>query len=225
MQVKRSILVMVVAAIVLGAGFAAAQSTTYEIKQGTVIHTYGNHLVVKMADGATRDVEVPEGFMFTVDGKSVPLSALKPGTKLTSMVKTVKTPEVVQTTEVKNAEVVKIVGQTIILRGEDGKLKKFNKVPDNIKFTRGGEELHPRQLAPGMRLTATIVHESVVEITEQDVAVAGNAPAVPKAPKAPKAAAMPAPVLPKTGSSLPLAALAGAALLLLGIGIGIIRRF
>ena len=98
MSVKKSVLVVMAAVIILGAGFAAAQTTNYEIKQGTVVHVYGNHLVVKMSTGETKDVEVPEGFMFTVDGQSVPLSALKPGTKLTSTVKTTTTPETVQTT-------------------------------------------------------------------------------------------------------------------------------
>ena len=227
MSVKKSVLIAMAAVIVMGAGFAAAQTTNYEIKQGTVISVYGNHLVVKMASGETKDVEVPEGFMFTVDGRSVPLSALKPGTKLTSTVKTTTTPQTVQTTEIKNAEVVKTWGNTVILRGEDGKLKQYNKVPDNITLTRDGKEMHPRDLAAGMRVTATLVHTSVVEITEKDVAVAGQAPAKPK--PAPRRAAAPAPapapVLPKTASSLPLVGFGGIALLILAIGIGIYRRF
>ncbi len=225
MSVKKSVLVVMAAVIILGAGFAAAQTTTYEIKQGTVVHVYGNHLVVKMSTGETKDVEVPEGFMFTVDGRSVPLSALKPGTKLTSTVKTTTTPQTVQTTEVKNAEVVKVFGQTVILRGEDGKLKQFNRVPKDMVLTMDGKEINPRDLAAGMRVTATIVHESVVEITEKDVAVAGQAPAKPKPVPVAAPAPAPAPVLPKTASSLPLVGFGGIALLILAIGIGIYRRF
>ena len=225
MSVKKSVLVVMAAVIILGAGFAAAQTTTYEIKQGTVVYVYGNHLVVKMSTGETKDVEVPEGFMFTVDGQSVPLSALKPGTKLTSTIKTTTTPETVQTTEVKNAEVVKTWGNTVILRGEDGKLKQYNRVPKNITLTMDGKEMNPRDLAAGMRVTATIVHESVVEITEKDVAVAGQAPAKPKPVPVAAPAPAPAPVLPKTASSLPLVGFGGIALLILAIGIGIYRRF
>jgi LPXTG-motif cell wall-anchored protein len=85
--------------------------------------------------------------------------------------------------------------------------------------------MHPRDLAAGMRITATIVHESVVEVSERDVAVAGQAPAAKAAPApAPAPAAAPV-ILPKTGSSLPLAGLGGIALLILAIGIGIYRRF
>jgi hypothetical protein len=224
MSVKKSVLIVMAALFVLGAGFAAAQTTTYEIKQGTVISVYGNHLVVKMADGETRDVEIPEGFMFNVDGREVPLSALKPGTKLTATVKTTTTPETVKTTEVRNAEVVKTWGNTVILRGEDGKLRQFNRVPKDMVLTMGGKELHHRDLAAGMRVTATIVHESVVEVSERDVAVAGQAPAAKAAP-APAPAPVAALVLPKTASSLPLAGLGGIALLILAIGIGIYRRF
>ena len=225
MSVKKSVLVVMAAVIILGAGFAAAQTTTYEIKQGTVVHVYGNNLVVKMSTGETKEFDVPEGFMFTVDGQSVPLSALKPGTKLTSTIKTTTTPETVQTTEVKNAEVVKVFGQTVILRGEDGKLKQYNRVPKDITLTMDGKEMNPQDLAAGMRITATIVHESVVEVSERDVAVAGQAPAAPKPVPVAAPAPAPAPVLPKTASSLPLAGLGGIALLILAIGIGIYRRF
>ena len=226
MSVKKSVLVALAAVIVLGAGFAAAQTTTYEIKQGTVVHVYGNNLVVKMADGEVKEFDVPEDFMFTVDGRSVPLSALKPGTKLTSTVKTTTTPHVVQTTEVRNAEVIQRKGGTLIIRNEQGKLKMFKEVPEDIVFTVNGKEVPLERLAGGMRLTATIVHTSVTEVTERDVAVAGQAPAAPKpVPVAAAPAPAPAPVLPHTASSLPLAGLGGIALLILAIGIGIYRRF
>ena len=66
------------------------------------------------------------------------------------------------------------------------------------------------------------------EITEEEMKVAGAAPRAPKAkpvPVAKPAAPKPAPVLPKTGSSLPLVGLAGLAALALGLGITVIRRF
>ena len=49
MQVKRSVVFVMVAVIVAAAGFVAAQTTTsLEIKRGTVVSVWGNHLVVKM---------------------------------------------------------------------------------------------------------------------------------------------------------------------------------
>ncbi len=226
MSVKKSVLIAMAAVIVLGAGFAVAQTTSYEIRQGTVLNHYDNHLVVKMANGDVRDVVIPDGFMFQVDGKDVPLSALKPGTELTASVATTVTPEEVQVTEVRNVEVVRRDGQTIVIRNEEGKLVQYRKVPDNIKLMADGKEIRYNQVYAGMELTAYIVHTGVTEVTEQDISVAGQAPAAKAAPApAPVPAAAPAPVLPKTASSLPLVGLGGIALLILAIGIGIYRRF
>jgi LPXTG-motif cell wall-anchored protein len=225
MSVKKSVLIVMAAVFVLGAGFAVAQTTTYEIKQGTVLNHHGNHLIVKMADGEVRDVEVPEGFMFNIDGQDVPLSALKPGTKLTSTVKTTTTPKPVQVTEVRNVEVVRRNGQTIIIRNQEGKLVQYNRVPDNIKLMADGKEILYNQVYAGMKLNAYIVHTGMTEVTEQDVAVSGSAPVAKAAPaQAPAPVAAPA-MLPKTGSSLPLVGLGGIALLIFAIGIAVIRRF
>jgi len=224
---KNKVIVMMAAVLVVGAVFAVAQTTTYEIRQGTVLNHYDNHLVVKMADGEVRDVEIPEGFMFNVDGEEVPLSALKPGTKLTASVATTTTPKTVQVTEVRNVEVVRRDGQTIITRDENGKMHQYRKVPENIKLMADGKEIRYSDLYAGMKLNAYIVHEERIEVTEQDIAVAGTAPAAPAAPAAkpaPAPVAVPA-VLPKTGSSLPLAGLTGIALLMIAVGIAAYRRF
>lgn len=229
MQVKRSVFVLMVAVIALGMGFAAAQTTTHEIKQGTVVHVYGNNLVVKMANGEVKEFDVPEGFMFDVDGRQVPISGLKPGTKLTSVVTTTSTPHIVKTTEVRNGEIVQRQGRNVIVRDEHGKLKMFKDVSEDLVFTVDGKQVPLTYLAGGMRVTATIVHTSEAVVTEQDIVVGGQAPPKPKAaPVAPAKAApkpAPAPVLPKTGSSLPLAGLLGLVLVAIGIGIGFIRRF
>jgi hypothetical protein len=232
MSVKRNIVMVAVGIIVLGALFAIAQTTSYEVKQGTVIQVYGNHLVVKMANGEVRDIEVPEGFMFTVDGRQVPVSELVPGTKLTASVATTTTPKEVQSTELRKATVVSRSGQSIVVRNQDGKLVMYNGVPENIKLqTSDGRDMKYTDLRPGMELTAHIVHKGMTEVSETDVDVAGTAPK----PAAPAAAPMPAPVakaaeaapaaLPKTASSLPLAGLAGIALLVIAIGIAVYRRF
>ena len=224
---KNKVLTAMAAVLVIGAVFAVAQTTTYEIRQGTVLNTYGNHLVVRMADGEVRDVEVPEGFMFRVDGKDVSVHDLKPGTQLTAAVATTTTPKIVQVTEVRNVEVVRRDGQTIITRDENGKMHQYRKVPENIKLMADGKEIIYNDIYAGMKLNAYIVHEERIEVTEQDIAIAGAAPAAPAAPAAkPAPVAAPAPiVLPKTGSSLPLAGLAGIALLIFAVGIGVIRRF
>ena len=227
MSMKRTVGIALVV-MVLGAGALMAQTTEYEIKQGTVLHTYGNNLVVKMADGTVRDVEVPEGFMFDVDGKQVPVGALKPGTKLTSTRMTTTTPHVVKTTEVREAEVVQRIGQTLIYRDKDGMLHKVTGIPEGFELYRNGKRVPIEALAGGDRVTAHIVHKETTIVTEQDVAVAGSAPKAKPAPKprpAPKPAPAPAPVLPKTGSDLPLVGLMGLLVLALGLGITLVRRF
>jgi hypothetical protein len=213
--------------MVLGAGALMAQTTEYEINQGTVLHVYGNNLVVKMADGTVRDVEVPEGFMFDVDGRKVPVGALKPGTKLTSTRMTTTTPQVVKTTEVREAEVVQRKGNTLIIRRADGTLNMINGIPEGFTIYRGGKKVPIEALSGGDKVTAHIVHTETTMVTEEDVAVAGTAPRKPKPRPAPvaKPAPAPAPVLPKTGSDLPLVGLTGLLALALGLGISLARRF
>ena len=230
MSMKKNLIIALVAVVAMGATVAIAQTTTYEIKQGTVLHVYGNHLVVKMADGTVRDADVPSDFLFEVDGKKVPVSELKPGTKLTQTIATTTTPHVVKTTEVREATVVQRIGQTLIYRDKLGQIHKVTGIPEGFELYRNGKAVPIEALAGGDRVTAHIVHKEESIITEEEMKVAGSAPkappkprAVPAAKPAPKPA--PAPVLPKTGSSLPLVGLMGLIALAAGLGIGVIRRF
>ena len=229
MSVKRSVVVLIAVVLLLGTGIAAAQHTTVEIKRGTVVHVYGNNLVVKMADGTTKEFDVPEGFTFNIDGKQVPVGDLKPGTMLTSAVKTTETPREVEVTEFRSGTVLKVVGTTLIVRMADGEIRRLKNVSRDQTFEVDGKELDVMQLREGMKLRAKIVSTHVATITEQDVMVAGSAPQAPrpaaKAKPAPRAAAAPAPMLPKTGTSTPLVGLFGMILLLIGAGIAMIRRF
>jgi len=230
MSVKRSVVFLIAVVLLLGTGIAAAQQTTYEIKAGTVLHVYGNNLVVEMLDGTIKEFDVPEGFTFDIDGKQVPVGDLKPGTKLASVVTTTETPREVQVTEFRSGTVLKVVGTTLIVRMADGEIRKLTDVPRDQRFEVDGKELRVEQLREGMKLRAKVVSTHMAIITEEDVMVAGTAPQAPRpaavarpAPRA--AAAAPAPVLPHTGSSTPLAGLLGMILLLVGAGIAVIRRF
>jgi hypothetical protein len=219
---------LVAVTMMLGASLAVAQSTTIEIKRGTVLHVYGNNLVVKMSDGTVKEFDVPEDFRFNIDGKMVAVGDLKPGTILTSAVKTTETPREVQVTELREGTVVKVVGTTLIVRMADGEIRRLKNVPMDQTFEVDGQDLRVEQLREGMKLRAKVVSTHVAVISEQDVMVAGSAPVAPKAAApapVPVQAAPAAPVLPKTGSALPLAGLTGIALLLIGIGIAVIRRF
>jgi hypothetical protein len=225
---KKNLIIALVAVVAMGAGIASAQTTSYEIKQGTVLHVDGNHLYVKMADGSVRDAEVPSDFMFDVDGRKIPVSQLKPGTKLTQTIATTTTPKVVKTVEVREGTVVQRIGQTLIYRDKIGQIHKVTGIPEGFNLYRNGEPVPMEALAGGDRVTAHIVHKETSIITEEEMKVAGSAPKPAPKPRkvaAPKPAPAPAPVLPKTASELPLIGLAGLFALALGLGIAAIRRF
>ncbi len=229
-MVKIARVVMVVMAVVLIAGAVSAQTSTTEFKKGVVVHVYGDNLVVRGQDGVVKEYDVPAGFQFNIDGKTMGIADLKPGMILTSTVTHTQTPHVVQTTEIKNAKVLKVVGSTVILRGEDGQVKKFTKIPEDVQLTTNGKPIALGELREGMNLTATVVSESVTVVDEKDYQVSGHEVKKPKAaPIAPKPApkvAAPAPVvLPHTASLLPLAGLAGMIMLFAAMSLAVIRRF
>ncbi len=230
MSVKSSVIVLVAVVLLFGVGIAAAQQTTYEIKAGTVLHVYGNNLVVKMLDGTVKEFDVPEGFTFDIDGKQVPVGDLKPGTKLASVVTTTETPHEVQVTEFRSGTVLKVAGTTLMVRMADGEVRRLKNVSRDQRFEVDGKQLRVEELREGMKLRAKIVSTHSVVITDQDRMVAGTAPQAPKPAAARRAAKPAAPaaapaMLPHTGSSTPLAGLLGMMLLLIGAGIAVIRRF
>lgn len=226
------IVVMVAVVVLVGAGAAIAQTTTSQTLEGTVVHVYGNNLVVKMADGTIKEFNPPAGTTFNIDGVEVPVSQLKPGTNLSATITTTQLPRVVVTEDIRRGEVLERVGGTLIVRREDGTIKKYVNIPDEIKFIVDDKEVSVYELKKGMMLTAIIVSESTEFVSETDIEREGSAPAAPapvtKAAPAPVAKAAPAPapaMLPSTASQLPLVGLSGLALLVLGLGVGIIRRF
>ena len=223
-------LVLVVLVAVMMVGTVSAQTTTTEIEKGTVVHVYGNNLVVRGQDGIVKEYDVQEGFQFTVNGKTVGIEDLTPGTELTAAVTTTTTPHVVETTTVKNAKVLRVVGNTVIARMEDGTIKKFTEIPDDVTLTVDGQPVELGQLREGMNLTATIVSTSVSTVTEREVEVAGakaHAKPMPKPMAKPvqKVAAPVAETLPSTGSLLPTAGLAGLVMLFAAFSLAVIRRF
>lgn len=219
--------------VLMCAGAVNAQTTTHEVRRARVLHVYGNNLVVKAEDGTVREIDVDPDFRFDVNGRMVPVGELEPGMELTAVMTTTEVPRVVKTTEVRSGRVEKVVGQSLIIRTEDGTIRRFDRVPGDFPFYVDGQELTVFQLREGMRLTAYIVYESSEIVTEEEIQVA--AVSAPKPAPAPSPARDPAPapaapaaapaMLPATGSALPLVGLAGLLLIGLGLGIGILRRF
>ena len=231
-RVSKIVLIVAVVALV-GAGAAFAQTTTQRL-EGTVLNVSGDTLVVKMADGTVREFHPQPGFTFNVDGKATPVSELKPGTKLVADVTTTEETRVVVYEEVRSGKVLEKVGQTLVVRMQNGEVKKFTNVSDDVKFTVDGKEMTIFEIKPGMNLDAHIITEQTEIVTDRQIVASGAAPAAPAAPAkpapAPVAVKAPAPVaapavLPSTASQLPLVGLAGLALLVLGLGLAVIRRF
>jgi LPXTG-motif cell wall-anchored protein len=225
---SRKLAVLAVVAVVCLAFAVTAQAQVKtEVKQGTVVSVGNNFLVVKMADGTVKGVDVPPGFMFDVGGTQVPLSALKPGQVITATVTTTTKPVIEHTEVVKEGTVTGIAdGRNLYVQMADGTYKHFV-VPEKFLFDVEGQKLDFYQLQKGMKLSATIVSEKEIgTVTEKEVQAAASAPPPAAKPAAPPPPPPPPPApakkLPKTAGPLPLIGLLG--LLSLGLGAGLSFR-
>ena len=231
-------------------GVATAQTTTKsELKHFEVLEVNGNKVVARSSDG-TKEYTLPDDFKLTMDGKQIGVRDLQPGMKVEATITTTTTSQPVTVTEVRNAEVLAVGGNAIIVRGAKGN-RKFTSQDVNgkdIKIVKDGKEVDLHELRVGDRLTATIITQHPPKITTERQ-VSGNVISAPKAEKvaakaapapapapeaapapapAPEPAAAPAPApkkLPKTGSDLPLVGVLGLALLAAALGLRTIRRF
>jgi len=216
-----------------------------KVERGEVVFVSGNDLIIKMEDGQIRNFDnVPESVKVTVNGQQLSVSELKPGMKLERTITTTTTPQTVTTVQTVRGKVWHVSPPTmVILTLEDGTNQEFQ-IPKGQKFTVEGQEVDAYRLRKGMDIEATkivtapetvvaeerkvtgqmpppprveIIHgpllvESKAK-TEQPAQVAQAEPAKPE-PAQPQAAPK---ELPKTAGELPLIALIGTALLLLGI--------
>jgi hypothetical protein len=218
--------------LVFLAGAALAQETTTRTVQFEIVSVDGNNIVYKDATGATKEYTAQPGATFTMDGKQMGVADLKPGMKGT-----------VTVTEHRNAEVLAVSGNAIIVRGQDGKPHKYTQADVEKRHAtlyRNGSPAALSDFRTGDRLSATIVTDSTTTVSESQVAAMVNAPAKPApaaAPPPPAPAPAPAPAaepapapapaaetLPKTASPMPLVGLLGALSLAAGFALRSIRR-
>ena len=232
----------------LTAGMAVAQTTTAssQTKAFEVIGVDGNVLIVNLPEG-TREINVPAGFMFTVNGQQLSVQQLKPGMKGTATITTKTTVTPVTVTEVKSGTVMQSSGNSIIVRTGD-QVKMFTQGDIDkrgVKILRDGRPATISDFRQGDQLTATIVTSMPPHVmTEKEVQATlakGGAPAASAASGtagmktqssqsaaqtqsgAPSTGA--ARELPKTASSWPLLALVSVLLLAVGCALNFGRRF
>ena len=220
--------------------------STYEttIRSGTVVYVSGNELLVRLPDGTTEDFVVSPSQTFTVDGKQMTISELKPGTHLTQTITTKTTPKTIVTVRTIEGKVWHVnAPSTVILTLPDGTNKQYN-VPKGQVFNINGKQDTVFELRKGMNVSAMVVTEEPVIEASTHKSVTGVAPkpqpqahvpdtvgvllvesstqpAQPTATTTQTASAEPAPkALPKTGSEWPLVGLLG----LGSLGAGMLTR-
>jgi hypothetical protein len=209
-------IVAVVGLVAAGAALAQTNATT-ETKSFEIISVDGNVLVVKGPEG-TREITVPADFLFTVDGKKMSVGELKAGMKGTATITTTTTVHPVYVTEVKNGEVVRAVGTSVVVRTKDGyKMFTQGEVDKRgVRIYKDGKPVQLSDLRERDRLTAVIVTEGPPHVmTQKEVdatlaaapAAAAPAPAAP-AP-APPVAAAPAAAAPAAADSVASESTAG----------------
>ncbi len=140
--------------------------------------------------------------------------------------------------EERSAVVLKKVGNTIVIRNDKGEIKQYTDLPAGFTLYIEGKPAKFEDIREGMKLHAVrfedvpapaIVTEAQAEemglpdTPAPPVKPAAAAPA--EEPMAAEAAAEPAAAeLPPTASAWPLVGLVGIALLLAGLGLGVVDR-
>jgi hypothetical protein len=215
------------------AGIAAAQSVSTDIREGEILWVQRNTIVVRGPEGVKK-FEVDENVRFNLDGKEVSVHELKPGTKFTAVVQTTTTPIQEYATEVRQAEVISVLGSTIVVKTGNGEYKRFT-ADDlkgiNITMLKDGKAITASELKKGDRVSATIITPlPPSSVSETELAVALSSPPAPPAKEAPAAAAAPPAetrpaTLPKTASPLPVVGIAGLIALGLGASLTLRRRW
>jgi hypothetical protein len=190
----------------------AQTATSVEVRKFEVISVDGNQLIFRDERG-TNELTVPDGFRFTVDGKQLAVSDLKPGMKGTATVTTATTVVPVVVTEIRKGVVLSVAPYSLIVKDDaDGIRKRFTQAQVNeraIKIFKEGRVIAIRDVKVGDELTAMIVTQGApVVVTEQEVqaTLAQATPAKTEAPTTTTQAATPAASAQPTGAAPAMAA-------------------
>ncbi len=150
---------------------APMKTSKTRVVEGEVVSVNGNVVDFKSAAGG-REVTVPAGFMFQMDGKDIGVADLKPGMKVKATVTETMTVTPVTVTDVRQAEVLDTTGGNLIVRGPKGIRKWSSKdiQEHNIKIYREGKEAQIGDFRKGDRVTAVIISQKPPEtVSERSV--------------------------------------------------------
>jgi hypothetical protein len=202
------VLSLAISPVVLAQG-ATATSTestavTHQVKSGVVESVAGNKIVVKEADGV-HEYNLPDGFVFQMNGQSVGVDQLKPGMKVDAVITDKVTTRNVKVSRVASATVMQVAPGGIVVKTASGDLKSYDfkdAQGNDIYYVQDGKEIPLRSVKKGDKLSGTLVTTLPPTQSKQRSVVAKATPADEPAP-AQVAAAAPA-HMPKTASPLPL---------------------
>jgi len=198
-------------ALVLFCAAAGAQETKKEVttRDFEIISVDGNRVVYRSSAGV-KEITLPDDFKLDIHGQPVGVHDLKPGMKGTAHLTTTTTTTPVVVTEVRNATVLEVSGNNLIVRGANG-VRRFtiDDVRDqNIAIIKDGQRVDFHGLRKGDKLTATIVTRGApLVMTESQLSASVSS--VPPPPAAPTSA--PAPMATMAPAAAPTEAPAAAA--------------
>jgi len=188
---------------------ASAQDKPSSGPSSTVIYISGNDLVIKASDGKLLNYTVPSGVKFASGGKQCSLADLHAGDKITAPVVTGFDPAIVSAIAVVKGKVYAVTppdGVTLLLAEGVKELQ----VPTGTTFMVDGKPMKVSELKPDMMVEATVVTTAADATT----ASATNVPPLKGVLLVSKTAA--ADDMPSAGTSLPMFALFGGLMLILG---------
>lgn len=168
------------------AGLALAQQKTVEHTQTgpdkitvdtrdtTVAYIEGDHLVVRLANGALEAIRIPSEERFNIEGQKLALHELKPGMTLTDEVFTTERPMMVKTVEITEGRVFHASPRYLVIHTKEGEVVDY-KIPEWATIKINGQERSLHELKRGQTITATITTEVPMVVQEREKRSHGHA--------------------------------------------------
>jgi hypothetical protein len=176
MRTRNVVGALVVVGLVFGLALAVAAEEAEEVTvefKGEVLDVDGNTVIVKMLpSGNVRTFDVRPGREFIVDGKTITVADLKPGTVLETKATFVPTTDQVSSI---SGTVVKVVAMTAVVRLETGEIKSYT-VDSDYQFMVDGNPKTIRELQEGTKLTATRITADPATVITPETPITGKAP-------------------------------------------------